>query len=158
MSSASKLQAELVKTDNVGLTYISGGSPQQIRVEPDPEKLALFGVTLQQLVDKVRGANRSFQSGSVRDNDTMRNVAAGQTLAGIPDIGLLLVTTRDNRPVYVRDVADRRYRSEPAGTPSLDGDAGPRRHLEPRAGGQRRFRQARRRQCGRGGARTCWHG
>ena len=100
-----KLQTELVKTDNVGLTYISGGNPQQIRVEPDPEKLALYGVTLQQLVDKVRGANRSFQSGSVRDNDTMRNVAGGQTLTGIPDIGLLLVTTRDNRPVYVRDVA-----------------------------------------------------
>jgi multidrug efflux pump subunit AcrB len=32
-------------------------------------------------------------------------VAAGQTLSGVPDIGLLLVTTRDNRPVYVRDVA-----------------------------------------------------
>jgi multidrug efflux pump subunit AcrB len=102
---AEKLQAELVKTDNIGLTYISGGNPQQIRVEPDPEKLALFGVTLQQLVDKVRGANRSFQSGSVRDAGTMRNVAGGQTLAGIPDIGLLLVGTRDNRPVYVRDVA-----------------------------------------------------
>jgi multidrug efflux pump subunit AcrB len=100
-----KLQAELVKADNVGLTYISGGNPQQIRVEPDPEKLALFGVTLQQLVDKVRGANRSFQSGSVRDNNVMRNVAAGQTLTGTPDIGLLLVTTRDNRPVYVRDLA-----------------------------------------------------
>ena len=100
-----ELQAELVKTDNVGLTYISGGNPQQIRVEPDPEKLSLYGVTLQQLVEKVRGANRSFQSGSVRDNDTMRNIAGGQTLAGIPDIGLLLVATRDNRPVYVRDVA-----------------------------------------------------
>src|SRR5579863_6764454 len=100
-----ELQAELVKTDNVGLTYISGGNPQQIRVEPDPEKLSLYGVTLQQLVEKVRGANRSFQSGSVRDNDTMRNIAGGQTLAGIPDIGLLLVATRDNRPIYVRDVA-----------------------------------------------------
>ena len=105
ISSPSELQFELVKTDNVGLTYISGGNPQQIRVEPDPEKLALYGVTLQQLVAKVREANRSFQAGSVRDNDTMRDVAAGQTLAGIPDIGLLLVTTRDNRPVYVRDVA-----------------------------------------------------
>jgi multidrug efflux pump subunit AcrB len=100
-----QLQAELVKTDNVGLTYIAGGNRQQIRVEPHPEKLALYGVTLQQLIDKVRGANRSFQSGSVRDSGTMRNVAAGQTLAGIPDIGLLLIATRDNRPVYVRDVA-----------------------------------------------------
>ncbi len=102
---AEKLQAELVKTENVCLTYISGGNPQQIRVEPDPERLALFGVTLQQLIDKVRGANRSFQSGSVRDAGAMRHVAGGQTLAGIPDIGLLLVGTRDNRPVYVRDVA-----------------------------------------------------
>ena len=102
---ADQLRSELVKTDNVGLSYISGGNAQEIRVEPNPEKLALFGVTLQQLVAKVRDANRSFQAGSVRDNDSMRDVAAGQTLAGIPDIGLLLVATRDNRPVYVRDVA-----------------------------------------------------
>ncbi len=102
---ARELEFELDKTDNVGLNYISGGNPQQIRVEPDPEKLALYGVTLQQLVDKVRQANRSFLAGQVRDNDTMRDVAAGQTLIGVPDIGLLLVTTRDNRPVYVRDVA-----------------------------------------------------
>ena len=102
---ADQLRAELVKTDNVGLSYISGGNPEQIRVEPDPEKLALFGVTLQQLVAKVRDANRSFLAGEVRDNGLMRDVAAGQTLAGIPDIGLLLVGTRDNRPVYVRDVA-----------------------------------------------------
>jgi multidrug efflux pump subunit AcrB len=102
---ADQLRSELVKTENVGLTYISGGNPQQIRVEPDPEKLALFGVTLQQLVAKVRDANRSFQAGQVRDNGAMRDVAAGQTLAGIPDIGLLLVATRDSRPVYVRDVA-----------------------------------------------------
>jgi multidrug efflux pump subunit AcrB len=102
---ADKLRAELMKVDNVGLTYISGGDPQQIRVEPDPEKLALYGVTLQQLVGKVRDANRSFLAGQIRDAGLTRTVAAGQTLAGIPDIGLLLVTTRDNRPVYVRDVA-----------------------------------------------------
>ena len=102
---ARQLQFELMKTDNVGLTYISGGNAQQIRVEPDPEKLSLYGVTLQQLVAKVRDANRSFQAGSVRDGGAMRIVGAGQTLAGIPDIGLLLLTTRDGRPVYVRDVA-----------------------------------------------------
>ncbi|MEJ2626445.1 MAG: efflux RND transporter permease subunit, partial [Pseudolabrys sp.] len=47
---ARELQFELDKTHNIGLTYISGGNPQQIRVEPDPEKLMLYGVTLQQLV------------------------------------------------------------------------------------------------------------
>jgi len=102
---ADKLRAELTKVDNIGLTYISGGGAQQIRVEPDPEKLSLFGVTLQQLVAKVKDANRSFLAGDVRDGGIVRNVAAGQTLAGIPDIGLLLISTRDGRPVYVRDVA-----------------------------------------------------
>jgi multidrug efflux pump subunit AcrB len=102
---ADKLRGELINVDNVGLSYIAGGHPQQIRVEPDPEKLALYGVTLQQLVAKVRGANRSFQAGQVRDAGGMRAVSSGQTLTGVPDIGLLLLTTRDNRPVYVRDVA-----------------------------------------------------
>jgi multidrug efflux pump subunit AcrB len=102
---AEKLRTELAKVDNVGLTYISGGSPQQIRVEPIPEKLSLYGITLQQLVAKVREANRSFVSGQVRDAGTARTVAVGQTLSGVPDIGLLLLTARDGRPVYVKDVA-----------------------------------------------------
>ncbi|WP_339031965.1 efflux RND transporter permease subunit [Bradyrhizobium symbiodeficiens] len=102
---ADKLRSELMKVDNIGLTYISGGAAQQIRVEPHPEKLSLFGVTLQQLVAKVKDANRSFLAGQVRDAGFVRNVAAGQTLSGIPDIGLLLISTRDGRPVYVKDVA-----------------------------------------------------
>jgi multidrug efflux pump subunit AcrB len=102
---ADKLRTELTKVDNVGLTYISGGTAPQIRVEPDPEKLSLFGVTLQQLVAKVKDANRSFLAGQVRDAGIVRGVSAGQTLSGIPDIGLLLITTRDGRPVYVKDVA-----------------------------------------------------
>jgi multidrug efflux pump subunit AcrB len=124
---ANELRAELMKVDNVGLTYIAGGSPQQIRVEPDPEKLALYGITLQQLVAKVRDANRSFLAGQVRDAGITRAVAAGQTLSGIPDIGLLLVTTRDNRPVYVRDVASIVIGPSPqehrvwTDTPSKDG-------------------------------------
>ena len=102
---AVKLRTELIKVDNVGTSYIVGTGAEEIRVEPDPEKLSLFGVTLQQLIGKVRDANRAFVAGAVRDAGMMRTLAAGQTLRGVPDIGLLLLTTRDGRPVYVRDVA-----------------------------------------------------
>ena len=102
---AENLRIELSKIDNVGLTYLVGGRPDQIRVEPDPEKLSLYGVTLAQLVDKVRSANRSFLAGQIRDQGQAVPVVAGQTLQGIPDIGLLLLTTREGHPVYVRDVA-----------------------------------------------------
>ena len=102
---AQKIQAELVKTDNIGLTYIQGGAPEEISVEPDPEKLALYGVTLQQLEAKIQGANRSELAGTLRESGRMMQAVSGRTLSGVPDIGLLLVTTRDGRPVYVRDLA-----------------------------------------------------
>ena len=120
---ADELRSELVKIDNVGLTYISGGNAQQIRVEPDPEKLALFGVTLQQLVAKVRDANRSFQAGSVRDNGTMRDVAAGQTLTGVPDIGLLLRHHARQSAGLCARRGQGGDRPEPAGASRLDGHA-----------------------------------
>ncbi|MCW9039525.1 MAG: efflux RND transporter permease subunit, partial [Rhodospirillales bacterium] len=103
---ADELQHELVKVEEVGLTYIVGGRPDQIRVEPDPERLSLYGVTLNQLVAKIENANRSFLIGRVRDADRSLPVVAGRTLQGVPDVGLLLVTTSDGRPIYVKDVAD----------------------------------------------------
>jgi multidrug efflux pump subunit AcrB len=103
---AEQFQHELTKVDNVGSTYIVGGSPNQIRVEPDPERLAVYGVTLSQLIDKLTNANRSHLVGAFRDGGKSLPVLAGQTLQGVPDIGLLLLTTRDERPVYVKDVAD----------------------------------------------------
>ncbi|SKA39950.1 Multidrug efflux pump subunit AcrB [Enhydrobacter aerosaccus] len=102
---ADELRHELVKVDDVGLSYIVGGSPNQIRVEPDPERLALYGITLNQLVDKLNNANRSFLVGAFRQLDKNVPVVAGQTLQGVPDIGLLLLTSRDGRPVYLKDVA-----------------------------------------------------
>ncbi|MFO1028178.1 MAG: efflux RND transporter permease subunit [Acetobacteraceae bacterium] len=125
---AGKVRSELIKVDDIGTSYIVGTAPEEIRVEPDPEKLSLFGVTLQQLIGKVRDANREFVAGSVRDAGQMRSLAAGQTLRGVPDISLLLLTTRDGRPVYVRDVAkvvigpstaeQRVWTMTPAGTPT----------------------------------------
>ncbi len=102
---AEDLQTELAKLEDVGLSYIVGGRPDQIRIEPDPERLSLFGITLSQLVAKIEGANRSFVAGRVRQDGRSNTVAAGQTLSGIPDIGLLVLSSRDGRPVYVRDVA-----------------------------------------------------
>ena len=100
-----ELMHELVKVEDVGLTFFVGGRDDQIRVEPDPERLSLFGITLNQLVDKVRHANRSFVVGNLREANRTLPVVAGQTLTGMPDIGLLVITARDGRPVYLKDVA-----------------------------------------------------
>lgn len=102
---AEELQHELVKVDNVGLTYISGGKPREVRIEPDPELLSLYGVTLNQLVAKIRGANRAFVTSGLESDNRLDPVIVGRSLQNNSDIGLLLLTTQDGRPVYVRDVA-----------------------------------------------------
>jgi len=105
LSLADELQHVLTKVDDVGLSYIVGGRADQIRIEPDPERLSLYGVTLNQLVEKVKNANRSFQVGMLRDGGRSLPVVAGQTLQGVPDVGLLVLSSFDGRPVYVKDVA-----------------------------------------------------
>jgi multidrug efflux pump subunit AcrB len=102
---ADRVLSELVKLPDVGLTYIVGGRPPEIRIEPDPAALALYGITLNQLVEKLAGANRSFAIGLMRDRGETVPSHAGQTLRGVPDAGLLLLATRDGRPVYLGDVA-----------------------------------------------------
>jgi multidrug efflux pump subunit AcrB len=110
---ARELQVEVLKLPDIGLTYIVGQQPEEIRVEPDPEKLSLYGITLQQLAAKVAGANRSFQTGRVREKGEQRTLVAGQTLQSLSEIGNLLLTARDGRPVYVRDVATVVLATEP---------------------------------------------
>ncbi|TJW03896.1 MAG: efflux RND transporter permease subunit, partial [Mesorhizobium sp.] len=111
---AHELQVEVAKLPDIGLTYIVGEQPEEIQVEPDPEKLSLYGITLQQLTGKIAGANRSFQIGTVRDQGNQRVLVAGQTLQALSDIGNLLLTARDGRPVYIRDVASVVLATSPA--------------------------------------------
>jgi multidrug efflux pump subunit AcrB len=103
---ARQLRVEMAKIDNVGLSYLVGETGDAIRIAPQPEKLALYGMTLQQLSGKVTAANRSFSTGLVRNDGRQIELVAGETLSTPTEIGNLLLTTRDNRPVYVRDVAD----------------------------------------------------
>jgi multidrug efflux pump subunit AcrB len=106
---ARTLQTEVAKTDNVGLTYLVGDAQDAIRIEPDPDRLALYGVTLQQLVGKVSQANRTLNTGKLRDQGQMVDLVAGETLTAPSEVANLLLTTRDGRPVYVSDVASVQY-------------------------------------------------
>jgi multidrug efflux pump subunit AcrB len=103
---ADELQSELMKVDDVGLTFIVGGRPQEIRVAPDPGRLALYGVPLGRVIEAVRHANRAFPGGDLRGRGGATSTTIGQTLDDPTEIGLLTVQAADGRTVYVRDVAE----------------------------------------------------
>jgi multidrug efflux pump subunit AcrB len=108
-----EVQVEVSALPDIGLTYLVGEQPEEIRITPDPERLAQAGLTLQALAGKVEGANKAFALGSIRQDGKQIELAAGETLQGLDQIANLLVTTRDGRPVYVRDVATVSLKTDP---------------------------------------------
>lgn len=100
-----EVRNEVAKVEDVGLTYVVGETNEIIRISPQPEKLALYGITLQQLAGKVEGANTAMPASQVREGGRQIDVLAGETLSSPAEISNLLLTARDGRPVYVRDVA-----------------------------------------------------
>lgn len=103
---ADELQSELSKVKDVGISFIVGGRPQEIRISPDPGRMALYGVPLKSLIDAASGANASFPAGDLRSVDAVQSVAVGSTIDTVAELKLLSVRAADGRTVYMRDVAD----------------------------------------------------
>lgn len=103
---AGKLRTEVAKVDDVGLTFIVGGRPREIRIEPDPARMARHGVSLAALMDTVRQANRAFPAGQLRNGGEAVQVTAGKTFTDAGQIGLLALPSASGQAVYVRDVAE----------------------------------------------------
>ena len=83
----------------------------------------------------------------MRDEGEQIELVAGETLRSPAEIGNLLLTTRDGRPVYVRDVADVAFATDTSdalvSTVTRDGDG-----VDARARRHAGHRQARRLECG----------
>ena len=102
---AGRLRTEIAKVDDVGLTFITGGQREAIRIAPDPAKLALYQVPLDSVINAAEQANRAFPVGMVRENGEAVSVTAGQTLDSAAQVGMLTVRSVTGAPVYLRDVA-----------------------------------------------------
>ena len=102
---ATKLRTELMKVENVGLTFIVGGRPREIRIEPDAALMRARGVSLDTLMNAVKAANSSFPAGRLRHDNQALAVTAGQSFQTAQDIGLITVPSVGGQNVLVRDVA-----------------------------------------------------
>ncbi len=86
-------------------SFIVDGRREEVQVEIMPERLATFGVSLEQVANTIRLANSERRTGLVEPGERVYRVYSGSFLNSAQDINRLLVTVIDGRPVYVRDVA-----------------------------------------------------
>ena len=102
---ATKLRSEVAKVDDVGITFITGGQRDAIRVVPDPARLAAARVSLSSVMEALTQAGRAFPAGTMRDGGQALAVIAGQQLANADEVGRLTVRAVTGAPVLLGDVA-----------------------------------------------------
>ena len=103
---AHALEVELKRVPGTRDIYTVGGPEPVVHVLLDPQRLAGYGISLQDLRAALQAANRSSEAGDlVSDNRDIR-IKAGELFHFPEEVADLVVGMRGDGPVYLRDVAD----------------------------------------------------
>ena len=99
------VQQRFKSLPNTGLSFVTGGSLEQVRVDVDPSMLAAYHLTMSRIAQAIGAANQRGPAGDVVDANTHFDVYTGAFLTSAAEVGGLVIAVDQNRPVYLRDVA-----------------------------------------------------
>jgi multidrug efflux pump subunit AcrB len=102
---ARAIESEIKRVPGTRNVYSVGDSEPMIRVELDPARLTAAGLTTADLAAALEAANLVRQADGVVGGNRVSPVQAGQFLASRDDVGGLIVSAHDGKPIYLDDVA-----------------------------------------------------
>jgi multidrug efflux pump subunit AcrB len=105
---AEELEIRLQAVKNAGRTYVIAGRPREITVYLSPGRMAGYNVTLCDIQRALQGANVSVLSGELVQDDQAIRFQAGQFLTTAETVENLVVSVNDQRPVFLKQVAEVR--------------------------------------------------
>lgn len=85
---------------------IHGGQKRIVHVYLDTERLAAYGLSAMEVAGAIQMSNAQAQSGSFAQADREIVVETGPFLQDADEVRNLMVGVHQNRPVYLRDVAE----------------------------------------------------
>ncbi len=127
LSVARRLQSDLQRVPGTREIAIIGGPDKAVKVLFDPQRLAAYQLTLDDLRHALGSTNSSIAAGSLVDNNREMLLQAGSFLMNPEEIADLVVGIYQGSPVFLRDVANVSLGADTAsqyvtyGTPSTDG-------------------------------------
>jgi multidrug efflux pump subunit AcrB len=102
---AHALEAALKRVPGTRDVYTIGGAADIVHVELDPDRVAGYGLTLEDIQQSLVSANTVNHAGSLVSEGQQTPVQAGEFLAGKADISELVVGVFDRKPVFLGDLA-----------------------------------------------------
>lgn len=102
---AQELTNDIEKITDVAITHRIGGRDREVRVVLDKDKLAASGLDFLTVAQMIRASNKQLSAGNFSNRDTEFSVTTGEFLKTTADVEQLIVGTRDNQPIYLKQVA-----------------------------------------------------
>ncbi|RFF26645.1 MULTISPECIES: efflux RND transporter permease subunit [unclassified Wenzhouxiangella] len=100
------VRRRLLAVPGVAEVIPNGGRTRQYQVVASPERLAAYGITLDQLSEAVGEASANASAGFMTENGQEFLIRGIGRAEGLEDIRRAVVLHRDEIPVLVQDVAD----------------------------------------------------
>ncbi|MFO0698629.1 MAG: efflux RND transporter permease subunit [Nitrospira sp.] len=103
---AEQVLEEVKKVSGTSAGFIVGGRPRELRIQIDPTRLKAYELTPLQVANVVRGENRALSTGRFDSRNQSFLVETGRFIRSREDLESLVVGVNEQRPVYLRQVAD----------------------------------------------------
>src|SRR5688500_12249119 len=94
------------RVDGVAAVTVNGGVRRQIHVELSKEKITALNLSVNTVVQTLRQENQNTPLGEIYQGDATFLLRSQGQFQSVEDIRNLVVMTRQNVPVYLRDIAD----------------------------------------------------
>jgi multidrug efflux pump subunit AcrB len=86
--------------------FIVGGSPREIRVQIDPARLKAYGLTPLHVAGVIRGENIALPAGRFESRNRSFLVETGRFIRSKEELESLVVGVHEQKPIYLRQVAE----------------------------------------------------
>jgi HAE1 family hydrophobic/amphiphilic exporter-1 len=110
LESVTEFAREVVKpalqqVDGISQAEVVGGAEREILVEPDVEKMALYGVTVEDIQMALARSNIAFPGGKIRRGPLHLSLRISGEYQSLDDIAMTDIVRLGQSPVRVSDVA-----------------------------------------------------
>src|SRR6267142_5483545 len=104
-SASSIIQQKISRVSGVGQVTILGGSLPAVRVDLNPQQLSHYGLGFQDVAGVISAQNANRPKGQISDEDTIADVTANDQISKARDYVPLVIASRNNSVVRLRDIA-----------------------------------------------------
>jgi multidrug efflux pump subunit AcrB len=99
------LKDELKKVEGVSKVEVSGTRKREIDVVVRKDELARYGLSLNQVIGAIQGANASFPIGSITVADINYPIKFAGSIENAVEVPNITIQSASGVPVYLRDIA-----------------------------------------------------